>query len=156
MIKEWKRNTRDDYTLWDDGKKIGDMVIKYWQTSHRAICTIDGRVLNLKRAGHWKSAIGIYDSNVNNIIIAYPDKWYGSTYIVEYENKEYKLIIRNNPLMEYVIFENGIEILIYGLVLENEVPRFIVSTSDKSNYFFDFLVWFMFLPFVREHFPYDY
>ncbi len=156
MIKEWKKNTHDDYTLWDDGKKIGDMVIKYWQTSHKAICTIDGRVLNLKRAGHWKSTIGMFDSKDNTIIAAYPDKLYGNTYNIEYENKEYKLIIRNNPLMEYVIFENGVEILIYGLVSENEGLRLIISTSNKSNYFFDFLLWFMFLPFASANFPQDY
>jgi hypothetical protein len=156
MIKNWIWNTHDDYTLLDDKKEIGNMVIKFWQTSHRAICTIDGRVLNLKRAGRWKSTIGIYDSNDNTIIAAFPDKLYGNTYNIEYENKEYKLIIRNNPLMEYVIIENGIEILIYSLVQENEGLRFIVSTSNKSNYFLDFLLWFMFLPFMKANFPQAY
>ena len=90
------------------------------------------------------------------IIAAYPDKLYGNTYNIEYENKEYKLIIRNTPLMEYVIIENGIEILIYSLVQENEGLRFIVSTSNKSNYFLDFLLWFMFLPFANANFPQSY
>ena len=116
MNKRWIRNTHDNYTLWVDEKKIGDMVIKYSQTSHRSICTIDGRVLDIKRVGNWKSSIGIYDnSTMQNIVGAYPNKWYGNTFNIEFESKQYKLIIRNNPLMEYAIIENDKDILVYAL-----------------------------------------
>lgn len=156
MNKRWILNTHDNYTLWDDEKEIGDMVIKYSQTTHRAICTIDGRVLDMKRVGTFKSSIGIYDSNMRTIIAAYPDKWFGNTFNIEFENKKYKLIIRNNPLMEYAIVENDKDILVYGLTTENGALKFRISTYNNYSYFFDFLLWFMFFPIAITNFGYDY
>lgn len=156
MNKRWPFTIGNNYTLWDDEKKIGNMVIKYSQTTHRAICTIDGRVLDMKRVGTFKSIIEIYDSNMQTIIVAYPDKLYGNTFNIEFENKEYKLIIRNNPLMEYAITENDKDILVYGLTTENGTLKFKISTYGNHSYFFDFLLWFMFFPIVITNFGYNY
>lgn len=153
MEKQWIRNSNyGNYTFWVDGKKIGDMVIKFSQISYRAICTIDGKEFEIKRVGYWKSNVGMYYTNTQEIFTAITDEYYGNTFKIAFENKKYKLIIRNNPLMEYVITENGQDILIYGLKTENGKLKSIISTSDKSNYFFDFFLRFLFLPVAGENF----
>ena len=156
MNKQWLRNSHDNYTLWVDGKKIGNMVIKFSQISHRAACMIDGKDFEIKRVGHWKSNFGMYYSNTQGIFTAITDKWYTNTFNIAFNHREYKLIIRNNPLMEYVITENNQEILKYGLETENGKLKLMISTSDKSNHFFDFLLWFLFLPTVVENFGNNY
>jgi hypothetical protein len=147
MEKQWiKGSNYKEYAFLVDGKKIGDMNIKFSQISHRAICTIGEKEFEIKRVGYWKSNFGMYFGITHTILTAIIDERYGNTFNIEFENKEYKLIIRNNPWVEYVITENGQDVLIYALKSENGEPKLIIYTSDKSNYYFDFLLWFLFLP----------
>jgi hypothetical protein len=114
--------------------------------SDRAICTIGENEFEIKRVDYWQSNFGMYFGITHNILTAITDERYGNTFNIEFENKEYKLIIRNNPWVEYVITENGQDILIYALKSENGKPVPVIYSSDKSNYYFDFLLWFLFLP----------
>ena len=54
----------------------------------------------MKRVGFWKSKIEIIDNNKNIILEAKPKAWYANSSIITYNNQEYELIIRNNPLAE--------------------------------------------------------
>ena len=147
MEKQWmKGSNHKEHTFWVDGKKIGNMNIIFSQISHRAICTIGENEFEVKRVGYWKSNFGMTYHNKNHILTAITDERYGNTFNIEFENKEYKLIIRNNPWIEYVITENVQDILIYALKSENGKPKTMIYSSDKSNYYFDFLLWFLFLP----------
>ena len=133
------------------------MILKFSQTSHRAICSIDGKALDIKRVGHWKWNIAICTDNMQqNVLIAVVDKCYGNTFNIKVENKEYQLIIRNNPLVDYAIMENGKDLLTYGLATENGVLTLRLSTGEKSNYYFDFLLWYLFLPTATENFRHHY
>ena len=109
MEKQWIRtplnNSYNNYTFWVNGKKIGDMIIKFSQTSHRAICKIDGKEFEIKRVGRWKANFEMSYLNAQDILTAITDESYGNTFNLLFENKKYKLIIRNNPLVEYVITE---------------------------------------------------
>jgi hypothetical protein len=106
----------------------------------------------MKRVGFWKSKIEIMDNNKNIILEAKPKAWYANSSIITYNNQEYELIIRNNPLAEYAIINDGKEIIAYGLDTNHGKATIrITSTSDNDNYLFDFLLWYLFNPIAREN-----
>ena len=72
--------------------------------------------------------------------------------IVEFENKTYKLVVRNNPLAEYVIIEKENDILAYTLVIEDKKIKLRISTSGNHNPVLDFLLWYLFHPVANENF----
>jgi hypothetical protein len=156
MKKQWVKNTGFNYTFWMDEKKIGEMEIYFNTIARKAICTIGGKVLEIKRTGFWKSNLEITDSNEAIVLKTYPEKWYANTSIIEYANNKYKLIIRNNPLAEFVITENELDLLAYGLSAENKELKVSVSGSGEHDFIFDFLLWYLFIPIANENFGDDY
>jgi hypothetical protein len=152
MKKQWVKNSDFNYSLWMHEKEIGKMEIQFNTIASKAVCTIDGTRLEIKRTGVWKSNLEITDSNEKVILKTYPEKWYANTSIIEFENKKYKLIIRNNPLAEYSVIENDKDILAYGLNTENKELKVKISTSGNDNLIFDFLLWYLFLPIANENF----
>lgn len=70
----------------------------------------------LKRTGFWKMQFEIENSHGKIVLKNYPEKWYSGNSLVECNNIQYKLSVRNNPLAEWVIFDDkGTVILAYGL-----------------------------------------
>lgn len=152
MRKQWVKNTDFNYSFWVDEKKMGEMDIHFNTMAGKAICTIGEKVFNIRRTGFWKSNLEITDSNEAILLKTYPEKWYANTSIVEYENKQYKLIIRNNPLAEYAVTEKGKDVLAYGLSAENRELTVRISTPGNPTFIFDFLLWYLFVPVADENF----
>lgn len=152
MKKQWLKNSDFDYSLWVQEKEIGKMEIQFNTIASKAICTIDGNNVEIKRTGFWKSNLEITDRNEKVILKTYPEKWYANTSIIEFENKKYKLIIRNNPLAEYAVTEDDKVIAAYGLDTGNGELKVSISTSGNDNLIFDFLLWYLFLPVANENF----
>ena len=152
MQRQWVKKSDFNYTLWLDEREIGKMEIQFNTIASKAICDIDGRILEIKRAGFWKSNLEITDNKGTVILKTYPEKWYANSWVIEFENQNYKLLIRNNPLAEYVITENDKNILAYGLDSENRELKVRIATSENSNVIFDFLLWYLFLPVANENF----
>ncbi len=116
----------------------------------RAVFQMGSDSITIKRTGFWKNSIEI--ENQNQIIAkVYSEKWYANTSILEYKNKKYKLILRNNPLAEYVILENSQELLSYRLYVERDKICVNIAASNTNNhYLLDFLLWYLFVPIVAE------
>ena len=151
MKKQWVKHADFNYSLWVQDKEIGRMDIHFNTVASEAICTIDGKILQIKRTGFWKSGLEIADSNNNIVLKAYPENWYANTSIIEVENKTYKLIIRNNPLAEFAITENGKNVIAYGLDIENGRVKLRITKSGNDIPIFDFLLWYLFLPIANEN-----
>jgi hypothetical protein len=151
MKKEWVKNTDSQYSLSVEEKKMGDMNFHLNSLSSKAVCTLGEQVLKIKRTGFWKSSIEITDSQNAVLLKTYPEKWYANTSIIEYDNKKYKLIVRNNPLAEYAITENGEEWLAYGLATTDKKISVKISAHEHAPLIFDFLLWYLFLPVANEN-----
>jgi hypothetical protein len=156
MKKQWVKNADFNYSLWMAEKEIGKMEIEFNTIASKAICSINGNSFEIKRTDFWKSNLEITNSDGQVILKTYPEKWYANTSIIEFENKKYKLIIRNNPLTEYAITENDKDILAYGLAAENKELNIRILTSGNDNIIFDFLLWYLFLPVANESFGDNY
>ena len=152
MKKHWTKIAEFNYTFLVDETEAGKMEIHYNTIASKVVCTINGSAFEIKRIGFWKANIEITDSNGAVVLKTYPEKWYANTSVIEFENRKYKLIIRNNPLAEYAVTENDKDVLAYGLSSENKELRVRISSSDNIDYLFDFLLWYLFLPVANENF----
>ncbi len=151
MRKRWEKKSDFSYIFFVDENEIGQMDIFQATNSNKVIFAIGGKEMELKRSGFWKSNLEITEGNGEVILRSYPEKWYANTWVVAYKNKDYKLIVRNNPLAEFVLLDGNQEISAYGLTSENREIRVRISSSDNSEYIFDFLLWYLFLPIANEN-----
>ena len=149
--KKWVKVDSSIFTLWDNNKEIGTMEIALGSFEREATAKINGRSIVIRKTGFWKSNLEITDSNKQIIAKVYSEKWYANYFIVEYDNKKYKLIVRNNPLAEWALQNNDEDLLAYGLDTQDSKPCIKITTSSvKPDYIFDFILWYLFLPIATE------
>lgn len=152
MTKSWKKTGTGQYSFWIDDTEAGVMHIAHNTNEHKAVAVIDGNEYTIKRTGFWKSTIEITGADGQTIAKAYYEKWYANSLILEYKNNTYKMVIRNNPLAEWAILDNGRNILAYGLDTENgRTALRITSSANDTDILLDFLLWYVFVPIATEN-----
>lgn len=152
MIKSWKKTKEGEYSFSLDNNDMGTMKISYNSLEREAKCQIQGKHFSIRRTGFWKSTIEIYNESGESIAKIYPEKWYASSWTFDYQDKVYKIKVRNNPLAEYVIQDNSKDLAAYGLTTENEKVSVRISTlSQNSDLLFDFILWYLFVPIATEN-----
>ncbi len=152
MTKVWKKIGDSTYTLFQNNDLVGQMEIILNSLERKAIAKIASNMFTIRRTGFWKNSLVVLDDSDQIIMKVYPEKWYSSTSLVEYENKKYKLVLRNNPLAEYAILDNEKVIMSYGIDNENEKMCIrIASSGMEQDYMFDLLLWYLFVPMVTEN-----
>lgn len=150
-IKKWIKTDKSGFTFWDDNKEIGTMKIALGTLERKATAKLEGQSIEIKKTGFWKNNIELRDINGRAIGKVYAEKWYANSFVLEHKNKKYKLFARNNPLAEWVLQDASKDILAYGLTTRGgKVCVSIKTASEKSNYLFDFILWYMFLPIAME------
>ena len=107
----WKKSAEGKHILFHKEVKMGEMVIKNDLFRKSAVISHKSQTYQLKRSGFWKSNIEIIDGNGQVILKSHNEKWYSKTARIEFEGKKFNLVIRNNPLVEYSIFDGNTEIL---------------------------------------------
>jgi hypothetical protein len=153
MKKQWIKKDEFNYAFLIDGAQIGTMEIHFSTAASKAICTISDKQFEINRTGFWKSNLEITDSNNAIVLKAYPEKWYANTSIIEWETNRCKLIVRNNPLAEFVVTTNDDhDMLAYSLATENREVKIRISTTGNPDTILDFLLWYKFLPIANENF----
>lgn len=148
--KKWTKINELNYAFEVDGKPIGTLEISYTNFDRKALFTIENQKFTLKYNGFWKSNFEIKDENDVVILKSYTEKWYPSSTILEYQGKQLKLKVRNNPLAELVIFDGNDEILAYGLDT-NSGKAIVRINSNTSDYLLDYLLWYVFVPIAQEN-----
>jgi len=150
-VKKWVRDSNTIFSLWDNNQQIGTMEIALGTMVRMATAQFGNRKIIIKKTGFWKNHLEITDSNGQLIARAYPEKWYAHSYILETDNKKFKLLIRNNPLAEWALQDNNKDMLAYGLGIQEGKPIVKITTaSAATNYLFDFILWYLFLPIATE------
>ena len=105
------------------------MEIARGTSERKSTALIHDKEFQIKKTGFWKSHLEISDKNGQIIAKVYSEKWYANSYILEFEDKKYKLLVRNNPLAEWTIQENDLDLLSYGLTTDNGKPSIKISTT---------------------------
>jgi hypothetical protein len=152
MVKHWEKTQDGTYTFSVDSNEIGKMEISYDSLERKAICNYEETDFIIKRTGFWKSTIEIANETGQIIARMYPEKWYASSWILDYKKKHYKVIVRNNPLAEYAILDNSSELAAYGLITDNgRVTVRITTSNQNTDFLLDFLLWYLFVPIATEN-----
>ena len=152
MIKTWKKTNEGSYSLSADNNEIGIMNISHDSLERKAACFFDDKELVIKRTGFWKSTIEISNKAGQVISKVHPEKWYANSWSFDYKGKKYTIIVRNNPLAEWAILHISEEIAAYGLHTVNGKLNVKITTSSQgSDFLFDFLLWYLFLPIATEN-----
>ncbi len=152
MTKKWEKTQEGTYSFFIDNQEVGKIEIDAASLDRKAICSVGGNRFLIKRTGFWKRTIEIGNDAGETIATLYHEKWYASSWILEYNGKKYTVLLRNNPLAEYVIRDNCVDIAAYGLASDHGRLDVRITTSSKTtDVMFDFLLWYLFLPIVTEN-----
>lgn len=151
MEMKWSKTAEGAYAFHVNGAEMGKLDIAWSSNIQLAKAEMDGRSYKIKRVGFWKGTIEITDKNDMPVAKVYPEKWYASTSILEYKDYRYKLLLRNNPMAEYVITCDNEDVLAYGLFAEKGKSYVKIAGTDvDSEPLFHALLWYLFAPIVHE------
>ena len=149
--KKWLTHGDGLFTLLHNNQQIGTMEIALGTYERRATVKLGDQQIVIKKTGFWKSNLEITDQHGQVIAAVYYEKWYTNSFVLEYGNRKYKLLVRNNPLAEWALQDNNEDLLAYGLSTQNGKACVKVTTaSPQPNYLFDFILWYLFVPIAME------
>lgn len=147
--KNWNKTSYGSYNFMVDGAVRGSLNV----TNHRkeAEANIDGNRFRIKCKGFLKLFLEVIDEAGNTVLKITQDSWLASRWEMLYNFKRYRLVLRNFPLAQYVVTENGKEILSYGLKTQKYKPYLhIESEINEREILLDFVLWFLYSPIVQE------
>lgn len=118
---------------------------------NQAIIEWSGKQYVLQIKGFWRGETVIADSDGNEVLSAKPATWYGSTLNVTYAGRTWQWVIRNNPLSEFCLQENGEDILAYSLeTIKGKIGLRVRQKSGFDQPLLDALLWYHFHPILLE------
>lgn len=152
VTKIWKKTGVSSYSFFVNNEEVGKMQKELNSSTSKATFSFENRELTIKRTRFWKSSLEVFDASGQIIAKTYSAKWYKNALVLEYNNTKFNLVARNNPLAEWAIVEDGKDILSYGIcTVEGKVSIKIDSKTNNKDYFFDFLLWYLFYPIALEN-----
>lgn len=155
LRKEWKKVSELQYELWIENKKAGSLQIEYSAMSQKATLHTPQGTFYLKTKGFWQSKTQIEDKNGIIVLEVFAEKWYANYWTIRVGERKFKLLLRNNPLAEYAIFENNKELIAYGLDAKSseKVATKITHSVELTHihFLFDYLLWYFFMPIALEN-----
>ena len=149
--RNWKKVNEKKYIFSLGEKKVGELDLSFKSFKRTALLNINEELFTMEQIGFWKSKLHILNAKGIVILKAIPEKWFSNKTKVVYNNIEFQLKVRNNPLAEIVLLQNENELLSYGLKPNNgKITIGIQSNQEQEDYLFDFLLWFLFMPIAHE------
>lgn len=137
----WEKISESEYQLKQDGliqasmKRIGG----------KAFCRIGNRSIQIRPKGFWSSQIELIEASGHILTTIKPVNWYGSRMYFRLYGQDYQLVVRNNPLVEYAVQQNGRDVVAYGLKTQD--GRAVSVITDRRNnplLELDLLLWYTF------------
>lgn len=151
MDIRWNKSEKGKYTFVVDGKEKGALKL-HWKVSVQSAEGVFGaHAFTIRRTGFWKSRIEITDRHGIPVAKVQRTKGSGRGSTLSYHGTHYRLMLRNNPLAEYVIERDGREVLAYGLVAhKGKFALKITGQVDEKDYLLHGLLWFLIWPHVNK------
>ena len=152
MNRHWIKNQDNSFTFFSGENEIGNMNFRFSSADKTISFNIGQKHFSIERKGFWGNILLVTDTEEQEILKVYPEKWYANHWMVNYDGKNYQLLVRNNPLAEYVISDGKKQILAYGLKPNGgKVQAKITAAVDQSDFILDFLIWYLFAPVAQEN-----
>ena len=157
MAKQWIYLAHNHYGFTNEKGRIAELRIDAQADSNRAQFTFDDQTLTLSLKGFWRNHFTIINQSGSEILVGAPKSWYAHSLQLQSGSQFYTLEVRNNPLAEWVILQDGREILSYGLkTKDGKIWIGIDEFMANPPIAFHFLLWYYFAPVATEVFGNDY
>lgn len=144
----WISQNDKSYELWKDNEVVGHLHL----FSNHAKFTADQSTVILKRTGLLKNRLEIQFPSENSSIQINPNSWFSSKSDFTYKNKKLTLLVRNRPLVEFVILEEGECLLSYRMQISHSgAPILRVNGSEAKDQLLHLLLWYLIEPVFKEH-----
>lgn len=139
----WEKIAESEYVLREGDRQLATMRKK----GNAAECRIGDRLLKIRTAGFWGNRMELTDASGQILAMLKPVNWYGTGMQFRLDNRDYQLLVRNNPLAEYAVQQNGRDLVAYGLkTREGRAVAAITDHRQKPLIELDLLLWFLFAP----------
>jgi hypothetical protein len=150
--RQWRTIAEGHYAFMQDDTILATMEIARASIARKATVTIDKEHYTIEKVGFWKNGIEISKSSSKVIATCATEKWYANTMTLGYKGHSYKLVVRNNPLAEWAIQENGNDLLAYGLTThEGKAAVKLKAATPHHDLLHDCLLWYLFVPIATEN-----
>lgn len=150
MTNFWTRRSEDSYVFSANGKEYGTFQNTSVPNPFSANIKIENKEYTISRKGFWRTYVAIRDTQGTEVLSLKVKKWWGSSYIIDFENKKYSLTVGNNPLVHYTIFQENVELLSYALSNRKGELGLKISGLLDVPVFFHFLLWYLINPVISE------
>lgn len=155
--KKWTKESDSRFIFWIDNQQMGSMEIAQRTGERKATVQLGNQSLEIRKTGFWKNGFKVTDASGRTIAEAQPEKWYSRRLALTCQGKKYTLVIRNNPLVEWVVQENNKDVSAYGLDTRNGKASIrITSAPGNTDTLLDIILWYLFQPIATEHCADDY
>ena len=149
--KKWCRTEGRKSELRQNGIELAS--IDREEKNGRVGLQIGSESYSLKLSGFMGQKLELFDASNNPVLTVEAEKWYSKTYTFNYGGHTYQLLVRNNPLAEFVILDTTTEYLAYGLDFVQETKKTAVRINEKDHQpiIFHALLWYLFEPIAIEN-----
>lgn len=152
LVKQWIKTTEGHYQFKYGTEDLASLFIDYKSSNRKALVTINGESFTIKQTNLWKNHMAVVNESNNTIITIIPEKWYSSSYNVQWGLNNYQLKVRNNPLAEWVLQQDGNDVLAYGLkAADGKVFTQITEANTGTAIILHAILWYLYLPIATEN-----
>ncbi len=137
----WTKIAASEFHLKQNETVLAAMKIR----GGKADCQIGGRNFKIRTKGFWDNQIELADAQGQILTTIKPVSWFGSRCQFRLYGDDYQLIVRNNPLAEYAVQQNGRDVVAYGLkTKDSRAVAAISAHREKVLLELDLLLWYLF------------
>lgn len=152
LLKQWVKTGEGHYLFKHGDEDLASLFIDYKSINRKALVTINDESFTIKQTSIWKNHMAITNASNNTIITIVPEKWYSSSFLVQWGLNNYQLKVRNNPLAEWVLQQDGKDVLAYGIKTSNSnVVTQITERATIPPIILHAILWYLFLPIALEN-----
>ncbi|MBI1193850.1 MAG: hypothetical protein GC205_11875 [Bacteroidetes bacterium] len=151
MNKVWTRLKSGQYQFRINDQVAGELKLNTSSLDVRGDETLGQKTYTIRQTGFWRGVTEMRDAHDLPVARIKAEKWYSSSYRLEYRGHPYKLVLRNSPHLEWAIQDQDRTLLAYGLAVEkNKSTVQIRSDVASVDPELDALLWYQLLPTVME------
>ena len=137
----WTKIAESEFQLKQNETLLATMKIR----GGKADCQTGGRNFKIRTKGFWGNQIEFADAQGQILTTIKPAGWFGSRWQFRLYGQDYQLIVRNSPLAEYAVQQNGRDVVAYSLKTKDSRAVAIISDyREKALYELDLLLWYLF------------
>lgn len=152
LTRNWHTIGEGHYAFMQGKAILATMEIARTSLARKAIVMIDKELYTIEKVGFWKNGIEISDHSGKVIATCAAEKWYANALTLDYKGHTYKLLVRNNPLAEWAIQENGTDLLAYALAThDGKAAIRLTAAPTHQDLLLDCLLWYLFVPIATEN-----